>query len=193
MVQEIKNITDIYLSLFKTNKEPIYKFINKDFFEENTIQEYEENLRVLKLISEQVDTIFQANSFFNLPSVALLAGKPKLLTKIDNNINANFYELINYINNIELLLYENSNDLNFKFKFNIDLLSINNYLYKSNSNEIYDNIFNNINPKKFIIFEGIDNYFFKKINYFLSSNQWKIFYLNKNKFDFIVLKNNIIN
>lgn len=193
MVQEIKNITDIYLSLFKTNKEPIYKFINKDFFEENTVQEYEENLRVLKLISEQVDTIFQANSFFNLPSVALLAGKPKLLTKIDNNIDENFYELINYINNIELLLYENSNDLNFKFKFNIDLLSINNYLYKSNSNEIYDNIFNNINPKKFIIFEGIDNYFFKKINYFLSSNQWKIFYLNKNKFDFIVLKNNIIN
>lgn len=193
MVQEIKNITDIYLSLFKTNKEPIYKFINKDFFEENTVQEYEENLRVLKLISEQVDTIFQANSFFNLPSVALLAGKPKLLTKIDNNIDENFYELINYINNIELLLYENSNDLNFKFKFNIDLLSINNYLYKSNSNEIYDNIFNNINPKKFIIFEGIDNYFFKKINYFLSSNQWKIFYLNKNKFDFMVLKNNIIN
>lgn len=193
MVQEIKNITDIYLSLFKTNKESIYKFINKDFFEENTIQEYEENLRVLKLISEQVDTIFQANSFFNLPSVALLAGKPKLLTKIDNNIDANFYELINYINNIELLLYENSNDLSFKFKFNIDLLSINNYLDKSNSSEIYDNIFNNINPKKFIIFEGIDNYFFKKINYFLSSNQWKIFYLNKNKFDFIVLKNNIIN
>jgi len=193
MVQEINNITDIYLNLFKKDKEPIYKFIYKEFFDEKIIDDYDENLRITKLIAEQTESIFQVNSFFNLPSIALLAAKPKILTKIDDNINNNFYELINYLDGIELLLYEYSKDLNFKYNFYIDLLLLNNYIEKPNITEFYDNIFDNIKPKKFIIIEGVDDYFLRKIDYFLNSGQWKIFYLNENKFDFIVLKNNIIN
>ena len=90
MVQEINNITDIYLNLFKKDKEPIYKFIYKEFFDEKIIDDYDENLRITKLIAEQTESIFQVNSFFNLPSIALLAAKPKILTKIDDNINNNF-------------------------------------------------------------------------------------------------------
>lgn len=192
MVQKIKNITDIYLNLFKKYKEPIYKFIHSDCVEKDIIEDYEENLKILKLTAEDCDSIFQVNSFFNLPSIALLAGKPKLLAKIDDEINLNYYELINYIDDIELLLYENSKNILFKCNISVDLLYINNYIKKNNSDAFYDIIFNNIKPQKFIIIEGVDDYFFKKIDYFLNINEWKIYYLNKKKFDFIVLKSNII-
>jgi|APGre2960657444_1045066.scaffolds.fasta_scaffold40995_1 hypothetical protein len=192
MVQEIKNITDIYLNLFKKYKEPIYKFIHSDCIEKDIIEDYEENLKILKLIAEDCDSIFQVNSFFNLPSIALLAGKPKLLAKIDDEINLSYYELINYIDDIELLLYENSKNILFKCNISVDLLFINNYIKKNNSDSFYDIIFNNIKPEKFIIIEGIDDYFFNKIDYLLNINEWKIYYLNKKKFDFIVLKSNII-
>lgn len=192
MVQEIKNITDIYLNLFKKYKEPIYKFIHSDCIEKDIIEDYEENLKILKLIAENCDSVFQVNSFFNLPSIALLAGKPKLLAKIDDEINLSYYELINYIDDIELLLYENSKNILFKCNISVDLLFINNYIKKNNSDSFYDIIFNNIKPEKFIIIEGIDDYFFKKIDYLLNINEWKIYYLNKKKFDFIVLKSNII-
>lgn len=192
MVQEIKNITDIYLNLFKKYKEPIYKFIHSDCIEKDIIEDYEENLKILKLIAENCDSVFQVNSFFNLPSIALLAGKPKLLAKIDDEINLSYYELINYIDDIELLLYENSKNILFKCNISVDLLFVNNYIKKNNSDSFYDIIFNNIKPEKFIIIEGIDDYFFKKIDYLLNINEWKIYYLNKKKFDFIVLKSNII-
>jgi len=192
MVQEIKNITDIYLNLFKKYKDPIYKFIHSDCIEKDIIEDYEENLKILKLIAEDCDSVFQVNSFFNLPSIALLAGKPKLLAKIDDEINLSYYELINYIDDIELLLYENSKNILFKCNISVDLLFINNYIKKNNSDSFYDIIFNNIKPEKFIIIEGIDDYFFKKIDYLLNINEWKIYYLNKKKFDFIVLKSNII-
>lgn len=188
MVQELNNIFDIYLRLFKKEKESIYQFIDKELIDETIIENYEENLKINKLIAEQSETIFQVNSFFNLPSIALLSGKPKLLAKVDNKININFYNSINYIDDVELLLYESSKDLVFKYDFHVDFLFINNYLEKNNGSEYYDNIFNNINPEKFIIIEGIDDYFLRKIDYFLNFKNWKIYYFNKNKFDSIVLK-----
>ncbi len=89
-------------------------------------------------------------------------------------------------------MYENSKNILFKCNISVDLLFINNYIKKNNSDSFYDIIFNNIKPEKFIIIEGIDDYFFKKIDYLLNINEWKIYYLNKKKFDFIVLKSNII-
>ena len=192
MVQEIKSITDIYLKLFEKDKEIICPFLKQDYFDLTIIEDYEENLKINKLISEQVESVFQINSFFNLPSISILAGKPKILAKIDDKINLNFYNLINYINDLELLLYESSSDLTFKYNFCVDFLFINNYLEKNNSHEYYDNILNNVKPKKFIIIEGVDNYFLDKIDFFIKKEGWKIYYLNKNKFDSIVLQKSII-
>lgn len=185
MVQELKNINDIYLNLFYENKLNIMKFIENDFINTYNFDDYCVNLRIIKLLSEESSSILEINSFYNLPSISLLAGNPKKLIKISNNISFNYYELINYINDIELLIYE---DFNKKLNsINFDFLYINNLNYDNNI-YLYDKIFNNVKINKYIMIDGIDDYFLMKLKSLIERYNWKVYSINKTKFNFVILK-----
>ena len=188
MVQEIK---DIYLDLFRKDKTNIKSFIDDDIDENLNliVDNYDKNLRLIKLLSEDSTDIVEINCFFNLSSIALLAGKPKKLIKISKKINNNYYKLINYINNINLLLYEDF-DSNFN-SLEIDFLYINN-LNDNNNFTLYNKIFNNIKIKKYVMIEGLNEYFQEKLMFMIQNDNWKIYSINENKFDFLILKKNII-
>ena len=186
MVQELKNINDIYSNLFNGNKLNIIKFIENDLIDDiYNFNDYDANLRIIKFLSEESNSILEINSFYNLPSISLLAGNPKKLIKISNNINFNYYELINYINDIELLLYEDFNEKLNSMSF--DFLYINNFNYDNNI-DLYDKILNNVKVNKYIMIDGMDNYFFMKSKSLIEKYNWKVYSINKTKFNFIILK-----
>jgi len=192
MVQEIKNISDIYLSLFNENKLNISKFININMDNDNDLfVEYcDSNLRLIKLLAEDSNSILEVNCFYNLSSIGLLAGTfkndtAKKIIKISNNINLNYYELINYINNVELLLYEDFNkSLN---SLNVDFLYINNF-HNDKNYSLYNNIFNNVKVEKYIMIDGVDEYFNDKLELLIEKNNWKIYAIKKDNFNFLILK-----
>lgn len=191
MVQEIKSINDIYLNLFKKDKANAKNFIDPSIDDNLNliVDNYDKNLRLIKLISEDSNNIIEVNCFFNLSSISLLAGKPKKIIKISNDFNDNYYKLINYINDVDLLLYE---DFNASFNsLEIDFLYINN-LNDNNNFTLYNKIFNNINIKKYIMIEGLNEYFQEKLMFMIQNNNWKIYSINETKFDFLILKKNII-
>jgi hypothetical protein len=184
MVQELKNINDIYLSLFDKDKINISKFteINiSDFFSEK----YYDNLRFIKLLSEYSNSILEINCFYNLPSISLLAGNAKKIIKISNNIKLSYYELINYINDVELLLYEDF-DANL-YLLNVDFLYINNFQNDENYS-LYNKVFENVKVKKYIMIDGINEYFYEKIKTLIEENNWKIHAIKKEDFNFLILK-----
>ena len=184
MVQELKNINDIYLSLFDKDKINILKFteINiNDCFSEK----YYDNLRFIKLLSEYSNSILEINCFYNLPSISLLAGNPKKIIKISDNIKLSYYELINYINNIELLLYE---DFDAKLdSLSVDFLYINNFQNNEN-HSLYNKVFENVKVEKYIMIDGINEYFYEKIKTLIEENNWKIHTIKKEDFNFLILK-----
>jgi len=192
MVQEIKNISDIYLSLFNENKLNISKFININMDNDNDLfVEYcDSNLRLIKLLAEDSNSILEVNCFYNLSSIGLLAGTfkndtAKKIIKISNNINLNYYELINDINNVELLLYEDFNkSLN---SLNVDFLYINNF-HNDKNYSLYNNIFNNVKVEKYIMIDGVDEYFNDKLELLIEKNNWKIYAIKKDNFNFLILK-----
>ena len=186
---KIKTATDIYLKLFNKNKNRLEKFLTDDFVDYDLIDDYEENLKLIKLISERSKSIIEVNSFYNLSSIALLAGKPQTLVKIDDKINNKYYNLINYIDNIELLLYERHKKMEFNNNFSVDSIYINNIFQKDYYYKIYDNIFSNVTAKKYVFIDGFDDYFSELVDVYLSTKEWKIYYLNENKFNFVILKN----
>jgi hypothetical protein len=184
MVQELKNINDIYLSLFDKDKINISKFteINiSDFFYEK----YYDNLRFIKLLSEYSNSILEINCFYNLPSVSLLSGSAKKIIKISNNIKLSYYELINYINDVELLLYEDF-DANIN-SLNVDFLYINNFQNDENYS-LYNKVFEKVKVGKYIMIDGIDEYFYEKIKTLIEENNWKIHAIKKEDFNFLILK-----
>jgi hypothetical protein len=191
MVQEIKNISDIYLSLFNENKFNISKFINFNMDDNDSFVEYYNiNLRLIKLLAEDSNSILEINCFYNLSSIGLLAGTVKTGTakkiiKISNNINLSYYELINYINNVELLLYEDFNiSLN---QLNVDFLYINNF-HNDKNYSLYNKIFDNVEVKKYIMIDGVDEYFNDKLKTLIRKNNWKIYAIKKDNFNFLILK-----
>lgn len=183
MVQELKNINDIYLSLFDKDKINISKFTeinNNDFFYEK----YYDNLRFIKLLSEYSNSILEINCFYNLPSISLLAGNAKKIIKINNN-KLNYYELINYINDVELLLYEDfDQSLN---SLNVDFLYINNFQNDENYS-LYNKVFDNVKVEKYIMIDGMNEYFYEKIKTLIEENNWKIHAIKKEDFNFLILK-----
>lgn len=196
MVQEnLENIKHIYLNLFRKEEiNNLEKFIDLETINnQNILEQYDKNLRILKLLASQSENILEINCFYNLPSIALMAGNPKKIYKISKQIDTSYYELINYIDNIELHLYEEM-QLNFKFyELNFDLLYVNNYLQCDK--DYYDNIFkkNNINIKKYIMIDGVDDYFIEMTKYLMFKNKWQIYCVGQDKFNFLILKNSIIN
>jgi len=185
MVQELKNINDIYLSLFKKDNLNILKFINSDIANNEFIEKYDNNLRLIKLLSEDSNSILEINCFYNLSSISVLAGNAKKIIKISNNISLSYYELINYINNVELLLYEEFDPrLN---SLNIDFLYINNFNHDKNY-ALYNEIFNNIKIKKYIMIDGVDEYLCDKIKPLIEENNWKIYAIKRDNFNFLILK-----
>jgi hypothetical protein len=185
MVQELKNINDIYLSLFNKDNLNILKFINGDIANNSFIEKYYNNLRSIKLLSEDSNSILEINCFYNLSSISLLAGNAKKIIKISNNISLNYYELINYINDVELLLYEGFDpSLN---SLNVDFLYINNFNHDKNYS-LYNNIFNNVKVEKYIMIDGLDEYLYDKIKPLIEENNWQIYAINSDNFNFLILK-----
>jgi hypothetical protein len=185
MVQELKNINDIYLNLFHENKLNISKFIEINNINDCFVEQYYDNLRLIKLLSEDSISILEINCFYNLSSISLLAGNAKKIIKISNNINLSYYELINYINDVELLLYEDFDpSLN---SLNVDFLYINNFHHDENYT-LYNKVFENVKVEKYIMIDGINEYFYEKIKPLIEKNNWKIYEIKKEDFNFLILK-----
>ena len=66
-------------------------------------------------------------------------------------------------------------------------LYINNFNYDNNI-DLYDKILNNVKVNKYIMIDGMDNYFFMKSKSLIEKYNWKVYSINKTKFNFIILK-----
>jgi hypothetical protein len=83
------------------------------------------------------------------------------------------------------LLYEDFNEKLNSMSF--DFLYINNFNYDNNIN-LYNKIFNNVKIKKYIMIDGMDDYFFTKSKSLIERYNWKVYSINKTKFNFMILK-----
>ena len=89
------------------------------------------------------------------------------------------------MDNVELLLYEDFNiSLN---QLNVDFLYINNF-HNDKNYSLYNKIFDNVEVKKYIMIDGVDEYFNDKLKTLIRKNNWKIYAIKKDNFNFLILK-----
>ena len=64
---------------------------------------------------------------------------------------------------------------------------INNFQHDENYT-LYNKVFENVKVEKYIMIDGINEYFYEKIKPLIEKNNWKIYEIKKEDFNFLILK-----